>query len=73
MSTIQVRMKENTIAQVDNLKNLVHAPSRSDAIRRAVEISDTLVNAAKQGDKVVIESKNGKKYQLLISGLTLEK
>lgn len=40
MSIIQVRMKPNTIDQIDKLQERVHAPSRSDAIRRAIEISD---------------------------------
>lgn len=66
---VQVRMKDDTINQVDKLQKRVHAPSRSDAIRRAVEISDLLVNAVEHGDKVIIESKNGKQRQVLIAGL----
>jgi len=69
MSIIQVRMKPNTIDQIDKLQERVHAPSRSDAIRRAIEISDMLVNAVEHGDKVIIESRNGKQRQILISGL----
>jgi metal-responsive CopG/Arc/MetJ family transcriptional regulator len=69
-SVVQVRMKENTIEQVDKLQKIVHAPSRSDAIRRAVEISDVLVNAVSHGDKVIIESKDGKQRQVLIAGLS---
>lgn len=69
MSVIQVRMKPNTIEQIDKLQGCVHAPSRSDAIRRAIEISDMLVNAVEHGDKIIIESKNGKQRQILISGL----
>lgn len=68
-TTIQVRMKDNTLDQVDNLQKRVHAPSRSDAIRRAVEISDILVKAIERGDRVIIESENGKQRQILISGL----
>ncbi len=68
-TVVQVRMKENTIEQLDKLQRKVHAPSRSDAVRRAVEISDMLVNAVEHGDRVIIEDKNGKQRQLLISGL----
>jgi len=67
---VQVRMKENTISQIDKLQKLVHSSSRSDAIRRAVEISDILVNAASQGDRIIIEGKDGKQRQLLITGLS---
>lgn len=66
---IQVRMKPNTVNQVDKLQKRVHSPSRSDAIRRAVEISDVLVNAIEHGDRIIIESKDGKQRQILIAGL----
>lgn len=68
-TTVPVRMKDNTIYQIDNLQNRVHAPSRSDAIRRAIEISDLLVNAVEHGDRVIIESKNGRQREILIAGL----
>ena len=66
---VQVRMKENTQEKLSKLQKKVHAPSRSDAIRRAVDISDVLVNAIEHGDRIIIESKNGKQRQILISGL----
>jgi len=70
MTTIvPVRMRDDTLEQVDKLQRKVHAPSRSDAIRRAVEISDLLINAVEHGDKIIIEQKNGKQRQILISGL----
>lgn len=69
-TVVQVRMKDNTIAQVDKIQASVHAPSRSDAIRRAVELSEILVNAVMHGDKVIIEGKNGKQRQIIISGLS---
>ena len=68
---IQVRMREGTIFQADRLRKNIHAPSRSDAIRRAIELSDTLTTAIKHGDKIVIEGKNGKK-QVIIPGLDEE-
>ena len=52
-------------------KKNIHAPSRSDAIRRAIELSDTLTTAIKHGDKIVIEGKSGKK-QIIIPGLEEE-
>jgi len=67
--TVQVRMQKNTLEKVNKLQNLVHAPSRSDAIRRSVDISDVLINAIEEGDRIIIESKNGKQRQILIAGL----
>lgn len=69
ITNIAIKMKDSTIVQVDNLQARVHAPSRSDAVRRAVEISDLLVNAVQSGGKVIIEGKDGKQRQILISGL----
>lgn len=66
---IPVTMKDETIHQLDHLTNRVGAPSQSDTIRRAVAITDTLVNAIDHGERVLIESKNGKQRQVLISGV----
>lgn len=68
-TTVPVRMKDHTIKQVDKLQKRVHAPSRSDAVRRAVEISDLLITAVEHGDKIIIEGKDGKQRQILITGL----
>ena len=67
--TIQVRMRKKSINQLDTIKETIGAPSRSDALRRAVEITDTLINAVKRGERILIESKNGKQRQILIVGL----
>lgn len=66
---INVRMFEDTLRQVDSLQARVHAPSRSDTIRRAVEISDLLVKAVEHGDTIIIKSKNGRQREILIAGL----
>lgn len=68
-TVIEVTMKDKTIHQLDHLTERVGAPGRSDAVRRAVEISDTLVKAIENGERVIIESKNGKQRQVLISGV----
>lgn len=66
---INVQMRADTLKKMDRLKARVHTPSRSDAIRRAVEISDLLVDAVGHGDRIIIESKSGKQRQILITGL----
>lgn len=68
-TTVPVRMKENTLKQVDKLQKKVHAPSRSDAIRRSIEISDMLVNAVENGGRIIVEDKKGKQKEILIVGL----
>lgn len=69
---IQVRMKEFTIEKIDNIKNIVNAPSRSDVIRRAIDITEILVNAIEAGNEIIIKCKGGKQKQILLSGLNFK-
>jgi hypothetical protein len=69
VEVVQVRMREDTLEQLDKLKTIVKAASRSEALRRAVGITDILVDAIIHGDKVILEKKNGKQTQILITGL----
>jgi len=64
-----VRMKKHTVEQVEKLKELVHAASFSDMLRRTVDISDTVIGAIKKGDRIIIEDKKGNQRQILISGI----
>lgn len=66
---LQVRMRQNTLDQVDKIKAIVKAPSRSDAVRRAVGITDILIDAIVKGEKVILETPGGKQTQILITGL----
>jgi metal-responsive CopG/Arc/MetJ family transcriptional regulator len=69
MPTVQVRMLDNTITQVDEFQQRVRAPSRSDAIRRAIEIADLMSKYVEDGAEVTLDKKNGKKYRILIPGM----
>lgn len=55
--TLHIRIKGETLQQVDRLKKRFGAPSRSDVIRRAVALSDALSEAIAHGDKIIIEGK----------------
>lgn len=66
---VQVRMRENTIHQLDQIQKRVGSPSRSDAVRRSIEFYDLLINAVEHGERIVIEGRDGEKRQLIISGL----
>lgn len=69
MPLVQVRMKDRTLSQIDDVQNRVHAPSRSDAVRRAIELTDVITKALEHGDKVIIEGHGGKKVQILVPGI----
>ena len=69
---VQVRMREQTLSQVDHLKENLHAPSRSDAIRRAVELGDAMANIIKNGHKIIIEYNDGRETRVSIPGVVTE-
>jgi hypothetical protein len=69
VQVLQVRVRDKTLNQVDRLKAMVQAPSRSDAVRRAMDITDTLVNAILKGERIIIETQSGKQRQIMIAGL----
>jgi Ribbon-helix-helix protein, copG family len=66
---VQVRMREDTLEQLDRLKAVVKSSSRSDAVRRAVGIVDILLNTVISGGQIIVEDKKGKQKQILITGL----
>lgn len=70
MSTVvNIRMKDETLAQTDRLQKSFNAPSKSDVIRRAIEVSDTLASSMKDGAKILIEYKDGSKERVIFPGL----
>ena len=66
---VQVRMKNHTLEQIDRFKAIVRCSGRSEALRRAVGITELLVNAVSKGERIIIESPNGKQRQIIITGM----
>ena len=64
-----VRMRQHTVDQIEKLKDYVHAASFSEMIRRAVDISDSIIGAARKGERILIEDKKGNQRQILITGI----
>lgn len=69
MPMVEVRMRDDTLLQVDQLQNRVHAPSRSDALRRAVELTDVVTKAIQHGARVIIEEKDGRQVEVNVPGI----
>jgi hypothetical protein len=66
---VQVRMREDTLDQLDDIKNKVNAASRSDAVRRAVGLTDILISEIYKGKRILLEDKKGRQTQIFITGL----
>jgi hypothetical protein len=71
MSTVlNIRMKDETLRQTERLQESFHAPSKSDVIRRAIELSDAITTSIKSGGLVIIENKDGSRSRVILPGLT---
>lgn len=67
-SVMNIRIQDKTLEQTDRLKEIFDAPSRSDVIRRAIELSDALTDAVKRGEKIFVEG-HGERRQIIIPGV----
>lgn len=71
-SVLNIRMKDETLRQADRLQKSFHAPSKSDVIRRAIELSDAIASSINEGGRVIIENRDGSKSRVILPGLTRE-
>jgi len=69
---LQIRVKEETLKQIDRLQVLTKAASRSDAVRRSFDITEMIINEIIKGGSVILADSKGKKRQVLITGLNYE-
>lgn len=66
---IQIKVRDDTIREISEVQQKIHSPSVSDTVRRSVSIVRALTKYAEEGDKIIIETKNGEKIQLIITGM----
>ncbi len=69
VEVVQVRMRDETLGQLDRFMTIVKSPSRSDAVRRSLGITDLISSEVIKGSRLILEKKNGKQTQILITGL----
>jgi hypothetical protein len=65
---LNIRIQDKTLRETDRLMNVFNAPSRSDVIRRAIELSDLLSKAISRGDKIILVGKGGRR-EIFLPGL----
>lgn len=56
--TLHIRVKDKTLKQIDILKVKFNAPSRSDVIRRAIDIYSFLATATDNSARIIVEYKD---------------
>ncbi len=69
-SVVNIRMKDETLKQTGRLQKSFNAPSKSDVIRRAIELSDAIASVIQEGGRIIFENKDGSKSRLILPGLT---
>jgi hypothetical protein len=72
MTQLVIRTTADTINQIERLQKKFGAPSRSDVIRKAIDLSDAISAAFIKGDKIIIEG-HGQRREILIPGITNER
>ncbi len=66
---IQVKMQDQTIRELNEVQQKIHAPSVSDTVRRSVGIVHALTRHVEKGDRIIIETKDGEKREIIITGM----
>lgn len=66
--TLKIWIKKKTFQRLDELREKFCAPSRSDIIRKALELQYNLVQAIEKGDQIFIEGRDGRR-ELHIPGI----
>jgi len=58
---VQMKLNEDTINAVLELKNLLELNNRAQIVAQSIDFYRDLVKGVKDGDRVIIEHKNGEK------------
>ncbi len=66
---VQLKMRPTTIDKVNELKELLDLPSRTAAVKVAVDVADLLAEAVDKGSEIILVDKRGNKTKLIIPGL----
>lgn len=68
-NTLKIWIKKKTFQKLDELRDKFNTPSRSDIVRRALELQYTLIKAIENGDKIYIEGENNRRREIHIPGI----
>lgn len=69
IQVVRMQMFDSTIKQVDHIKNLSHASTRSNAVKTAIQIADTIISSISSGSLIIIENMDGSKLKMTLPGM----
>ncbi|MGH8558576.1 MAG: ribbon-helix-helix protein, CopG family [Methylococcales bacterium] len=63
---LNLEIPEATKENLERLRNVTHAESKTEVIRRALALYDFLWSVKETGDTAIIRSKDGKERELVL-------
>ncbi len=66
---VQMNFKPRTLDKLEQLKERLHADNRTETVKRALEITDMVIETISKGGRVILEEKDGKQYKLVLPGI----
>lgn len=68
---VQMKLKPDTIEEIETLQRLLKTENKTAAIKQAIEVTNLIAEAIAHGGNIVLEESNGTRSKLIIP--TLEK
>ena len=69
---LMIQILNDTLNQIDDLQRILNAPSKSDVIRRAVDLLHLVADGMQNGDRLLLDNKY-ETVKILIPGLSQTK
>ena len=66
---IQMRLRPRTLESIENIQETTGVTNRTQLVATAIQLTDIITKALKEGGKLAIEHKDGTKEYLTLIGL----
>lgn len=66
---VQVKMSEDTLKQIDEVKQRINAGTVTGTIKSSIAIANMVTEAMCKGSNVIIEDRNGNKHRIVMPGI----
>jgi len=63
---VSFKFDGNQVDALENIRTKLHANTQAEAIRKSLNLTSALATAKSKGYKIILESKDGEKQELLI-------
>lgn len=67
---VQVKMSEDTLKQISEVKQRIHADTVTGTIKSSIAIANMVTDAMSRGCNVIIEDNKGNKYRIMMPGIS---